>query len=128
MASEKDTKSCKKSRGENSAILPIFVGCFSTFANICWLLQVALNQFKSNLDRGVIFHIFIQMFPKIHNCYYNPHSGATYIFPLMFAIFNAVYWVLYLYVIRFCHSLYTKSSFSFSFILTTLIPDILMIR
>ena len=27
-------------------------------------------------------------------------SGATYIFPLMFAIFNAVYWVLYLYVIR----------------------------
>ena len=30
----------------------------------------------------------------------NSPSGATYIFPLMFAIFNAVYWVLYLYVIR----------------------------
>ena len=33
---------------------------FSTFANNCWLLQVALNQFKSNLDRGAN-NIFIQM-------------------------------------------------------------------
>ena len=110
---------------------------FSTFANNCWLLQVALNQFKSNLDRGVnnIFNqswswswlcLWLSSWPwslvmvmVIGHSHGHP-SGATYIFPLMFAIFNAVYWLLYLYVIRFRHSLYAKSTLYF--ILTTLFP------
>ena len=45
---------------------------------------------------------------------HNP-SGATYIFPLMFAIFNAVYWVLYLYVIRFPPTLCTYCKINFVF-------------
>ena len=40
------------------------------------MFQMRLNQFKTSLDRG-----------------------ATYLFPLMFCIFNLVYWAYYLFVI-----------------------------